>query len=157
MALPGIEKASYIVFEKAARHHHENAKREDPPTDFKMLFFATPDSLGVRIKISDELTRGTAVADVAVVYKWDRPATPDDDLDGFARSTAIPQVLSCASSALCDAAETVGAKAEFQGIQAIGHLITEFNTRERTLSMMLAQHVASRKKIATKRKRPDQS
>lgn len=144
MASPGISEAHLFVYEKSALHHHQNDDDPDNLTaaDFTLSFIATADFLGVRIKIADEVPRGTLIADVAVMYDWDRPATPDDDLDSFAREVAIPQVLDCASTTLCDAARSVGARAQFYGVGVIDRLLDEFDSRKESLSELLARSQA---------------
>lgn len=142
MSLPGIDDAQLVVYEKSARHHHKNDNDADLSTDFKLKFFAETDSLGIRIRIKDELPTGSATVDVAVLYQWDRPATPEDDLDGFARTTGIPQVLSCASTLLIEAAEAVsGSRVPFHGVHAVERIINQFDHRKTSLSEELARSI----------------
>lgn len=144
MSLPSVAETTLFVYEKSAQHHHDNEGSEnEPETDFKVMFLVQPDRLGVRVRISDEVARGSLIADVAVTYEWDRPATPEDDLDRFVQDTAIPQALSCASTILVDAARSVGSRAPFYGLEAVDRLIEVFHqsSRKKSLSESLARQI----------------
>jgi hypothetical protein len=145
MNIPSVEEASLLIYEKSANHHHRN---EEPETDFTLQLFALPERLGVRVTISDKVQRGALVADVAVVYEWDRPATPDDDLDQFVAEIAIPQVLACASTVLVEAATTVGTDVPFYGIDAVDKLRAKFHARKTPVSELLANRIRKAKRAS---------
>lgn len=141
MAVPDVAEADLFVYERSARHHHDNEDGEgtSPETGFKLMFIVMPERLGVRLRISDEASRGTLVADVAVIYDWARPATPEDDLDNFVINVGIPQVLNCASTVLMDVAASAKIPVRFYGYEAVGRLVDQFTRRPKGLADSLRQ------------------
>ncbi|MGB3485246.1 MAG: hypothetical protein WBB07_23905 [Mycobacterium sp.] len=149
-----MKEASFHIYEKSGRHHHQNHLDENvADAEFSTMFISVPEHLGVRIRIADEVSRGSLIVDVAVIYKWDRPATPEDDLDTFAIETAIPQVLSCASAVLVEVADSVAAKTPFYGVGALEQVIEGFRQRSSTLSELLAKNIEKAEARSREQKR----
>jgi hypothetical protein len=140
-----VEDTLFTVFERRAKHHHDNTGTELPDTNFTLLLSVLPEKLGVRIRIVDEYRDGTATVDVAVQYHWDRDVTLDDNLNDFVERTAIPQVLACASAMLIETANTItDAQVPFYGLSALNGMVENFRNRKRTLSEILEASIARR-------------
>jgi hypothetical protein len=150
MNLPGIDRTDLVIYEKSARHHHENMREDDDdddddegllPIDYRASFLVLPERLGVRLRIIDEVPRGTVVVDVAVIFEWDRPATPDDDLDEFAIETGIPQALNSAATLLVATGESVGTAVPFYGLEDLEEMRDRLRNDPEPLTVLLAKHI----------------